>query len=231
MDKDSNRDLITEFLREIPIFKSLSANYLSRLANDFTVVEAKKGQIIFNQSDSSTDLYIVLEGAVKASLLDHDSHELVLATFGKGNFFGELSLLDGKPRSATLIAVEDTKLGVLKREKFHSTIKRDPMIAIDLLSTLVQRLRTTNSMIESLAFLDVSQRLIKLFLEIAHAEGSADKNGFYRIKKLTHKDLAARTGASREAISKIIKVLVFKGVIHEEEDYFLISSSADEDSF
>ena len=224
--KDKNA-LIERLLKELPVFKSLSDNYLSRIAKDFIVFQVKKGETVFYQSDSSTDLYIVLDGAVRASLLNQEGQELVLATFDKGDFFGEMSLLDGKPRSATMIAVEDSALGMLKREKFLTAVKNDPMIAIDLLSAVVQRLRMADGMIESLAFLDVSQRLMKLLLQTAKAEGGKDKSGFFRIKKLTHKELAARTGASREAISKVIKVLAFRDVVREDGDYFLISPDAE----
>ena len=219
--------LIERLLKELPVFKNLSDNYLSQFAGDFIVFQVKKGETVFYQSDSSTDLYIVLEGAVRASLLNQEGQELVLATFDKGDFFGEMSLLDGKPRSATMIAAEDSILGMLKREKFLSAVKNDPMIAIDLLSALVQRLRMADGMIESLAFLDVSQRLMELLLQTAKAEGEKDKSGFFRIKKLTHKELAARIGASREAISKVIKALAFRGVVREDGDYFLISPEAE----
>ncbi|MDP2277837.1 MAG: Crp/Fnr family transcriptional regulator, partial [Nitrospirota bacterium] len=186
------RALIERLLKKLPVFKSLSGNYLSQLARDFIVFQVRKGETVFYQSDSSTDLYIVLDGAVRASLLNQEGQELVLATFDEGDFFGEMSLLDGKPRSATMIAVEDSALGMLKREKFLTAVKNDPMIAIDLLSAVVQRLRMADGMIESLAFLDVSQRLMELLLQIAKAEGEKDKSGFFRIKKLTHKELAAR---------------------------------------
>ncbi|MDP1758624.1 MAG: Crp/Fnr family transcriptional regulator, partial [Thermodesulfovibrionales bacterium] len=208
--------LIERLLKELPVFKSLSDNYLSRIAKDFIVFQVKKGETVFYQSDSSTDLYIILDGAVRASLLNQDGQELVLATFDKGDFFGEMSLLDGKPRSATMIAAEDSILGMLKREKFLSAVKNDPMIAIDLISALVQRLRMADDMIESLAFLDVSQRLMKLLLQTAKAEGEKDMSGFFRIKKLTHRELAARTGASREAISKVIKALAFRDMVRED---------------
>lgn len=221
------RALIERFLKEIPVFKSLPDNYLSRFAKDFIVFQVKKGETVFYQSDSSADLYIVLEGAVRASLLNQEGHELVLAAFDKGEFFGEMSLLDGKPRSATMIAAEDSTLGMLKRERFLSAVKNDPMIAIDLLSALVQRLRMADDMIESLAFLDVNQRLLKLLLQTAKAEGEKDKSGFFRIKKLTHRELAARTGASREAISKVIKVLAFRNIVREEGDCLLIFPDAE----
>lgn len=228
MRKDTSRELINNFLKEIPIFNGISDKHIRHLSDGFIVRSVSKGETIFYQSDSSTDLYIVLDGIVKASLLNQDGEELILATFCKGDFFGEMSLLDGKPRSATMIAVEDSILGILRREKFLLTVKDDPMIAIDLLSALVERMRMANGMIESLAFLDVSQRLVKLLLQIAKTEGDIDKEGFFRIKKLTHKELAAHTGASREAITKVMKVLTFREIIKEEGGYFLISPDAEE---
>ena len=188
IDSSAGKDkkaVIESFLKEHHVFKNLSDNYLSQFTKDFIVFQVKKGETVFYQSDNSADLYIVLEGAVRASLLNQEGQELVLATFDKGDFFGEMSLLDGKPRSATMIAAGDSVLGMLKREKFLSAIRNDPMIAIDLLSAVVQRLRMADGMIESLAFLDVSQRLMKLLLQTAKAEGEKDKSGFFRIKK-TH---------------------------------------------
>lgn len=223
MEKAPKREVIEGCLKGLPVFKSLSDRHLSQLSKDFIIRRVKKGEIIFYQSDHSTDLYMVLDGIVKACLLSEEGEELILSTFNKGDFFGEMSLLDGKPRSATIIAEEDSTLGILRREKFLLALKNDPLIAIDLLSAVVQRLRIADEMIESLAFLDVSERLLKLLLQIAKTKGEKDKDGFFRIKRLTHKELASHTGASREAITKVLKVLNFRKVIMEENGYFLIS--------
>ena len=228
MRKDADTGLIKEFLKEIPIFKSLSDRHLNRLSEDFIVCRINKGETIFHQSDESTDLYIMLDGAVRASLVNEDGEELVLAAFNKGDFFGEMSLLDGEPRSATMIAAENAALGILRRETFLRAVKDDPGIAIDLLSAIVRRMRMADGMIESLAFLDVGQRVLKLLVQIARTEGIKDKDGFFRIKRLTHKELAARTGASREAVSKAMKVLSFRDGVKEEGDCFLVSPRAEE---
>lgn len=228
MKRDKNATLIMEFLKELPVFKGLSDSHLMQLSGDFIIRRINKGEAIFYQSDNSTDLYIILNGAVKACLMNSDGQELVLTTFKKGDFFGEMSLLDGRPRSATIIAVEDSTFGILKRDKFLQAVKNDPMIAIDLLSTLVQRMRMTDEMVESLAFLDVSQRVIKILMQIAGNEGIKDKDGFFRIKKLTHRELAAHTGASREAITKVMKVLAFRDIVKEESGYFLISPDTED---
>jgi CRP-like cAMP-binding protein len=228
MKKDAADSLIKGFLNEIPVFKSLPDRHLDRLSEKFVICRAGSGKTVFHQSDNSSDLYIVLDGSVRASLVNEEGEELILADFNRGDFFGELSLLDAKPRSATMTAIEDATLGVLRREAFLRAVKDDPIIAIDMLSAIVQRMRKADGMIESLAFLDVSQRLIRLLMQTAAAEDEKDRGGFFRTKKLTHREIAARTGASREAVSKAMKVLLFRGLIKEEGEHFLISPDAEE---
>lgn len=226
--KESDIPLIKKSLKQMPVFRGLSEKHMDQIIDNFHILNVSKEGTVFYQSDESTDLYIVLKGKVRAVLLDEEGRELILTTFCEGEFFGEMSVLDGQPRSATIIAEEDSTLGILKRESVLLTIKNDSMIAIDLLSAIVQRLRQADEMIESLAFLDVTHRLIKLLLQIAQMEGRRDVDGSYRVKKITHKELAARTGASREAISKVLKILVFKKIIREDEGYFIISPGAED---
>ncbi len=214
--------LIEKLLRNIPVFKSISETHIKQIARDVKTVRYKKGGTVFYQSDESMDLYIVLDGKLRASLFDEEGDELVLATFNKGDFFGEMSLLDGVARSATVTAEEDSSLGILKRESFLQAIKQNPMIAIDLLAIVVKRLRKTDSMVESLVFFDVEERLVNLLLQIAKVQGERDSGGFYKVRKLTQKDLAARIGASREAISKALKILAIRKMVVEEEGFFLI---------
>lgn len=221
----NNRKLIKEVFRNLPIIKGLSENNINTLIKDFSIVRIKKGDTIFHQLDESADLYIVIEGGATASLLNDEGQELILSRFAKGDFFGEMGLLDGRPRSATITASEDSVLGVLKREKFIRAIKKDPVLSIDLLSALAERLRKTDEMLESLAFLDVGQRITKLFLQIARTAGEKETEGFFRIKKITHREIAALTGSSREAVSKALKALAFKNVIREKEGYFMVSKS------
>jgi len=225
MRKETEKSLIEKSLKRLHVFRGLSDRHLNQLVNGFHVRHVEKGETVFYQTDNCTDLYIILKGKVRASLLDESGDELILTTFGEGEFFGEMSVLDGRPRSTTIITEEDSTFGLLKREMFLSTVKNDPMIAIDLLAVLVQRLRMTDEMIGSLAFLDVAHRLIKLLLQIAGSEGKMDGDGCHRIKKITHKELATRIGASRESVTKALKILTFKKVIGEGREYFLISPS------
>lgn len=224
MDRNSSRQFVEQLIRKISIFKNLSNAHIASVIDSFSFIKVQKGDMIFNQSDKSTDFYIVVKGNVRAVLHNEEGDELILAIFSAGDFFGEMSLLDANPRSAAVVAADDSVLAVLKRSDFLSLIKKDPMIAVDMLSALVQRLRMTDDMLGSIAFLDVSHRIVKLLQQIAKSGCETDKKtGFYKICKLTQKELAARTGASREGVAKAMRILAFKGVLLEEEGFFLIS--------
>jgi CRP-like cAMP-binding protein len=148
---------------------------------------------------------------------------MVLAQFGAGAFFGELSLLDGKGRSATIVADEDSELFVLTKEVFFDAVTKDPKIAVELMITLVERLRKADEMIESLAFLEVGERLIRMLLEGATPAG---QQGFLKTAKLTHRELAARIGSSREAVSKCMKALAAKQIVKEGNGCILVAGDA-----
>jgi CRP/FNR family cyclic AMP-dependent transcriptional regulator len=217
--------MLVEYIRNIPLFKSLKDSQLSEIAARCKSARYKKGDVIFHKTDLSTDLYIVNSGRLKAVLGDEDGSEMVLAQFEKGAFFGELSLLDGKGRSATIVADSDAELAILTKDIFLELLYREPKITVELMATLVERLRKADEMIESLAFLEVGERLIRTFLETA-ATGGAGAKGFLKAGKQTHKELAARIGSSREAVSKCMKVLSAKGIIREAEGHILIAPDA-----
>ncbi len=217
--------MLVEYLKNIPLFKHLKDIQLKEIAARCKSAHYKKGAVVFHKTDLSTDLYIVNSGKLKAVLADEEGGEIVLAQFEKGAFFGELSLLDGKGRSATIVADGDAELAILKKDVFLDLLYKDPKISVELMATLVERLRKADEMIESLAFLEVGERLVNALLDAASAEKISMK-GFLKAGKLTHKELAARIGSSREAVSKCIKLLVGKGIIKEAEGQILIAYNA-----
>jgi CRP-like cAMP-binding protein len=217
--------MLIPYLKQIPLFSHLKDAQLKEIASRCTAATFRKGAVIFHRTDMSTDLYIVNSGTLKAVLIDEDGGEMVLARFEKGAFFGELSLLDGKGRSATIVADTDAELSVLNRDVFFDLVIKDPKIAIGLMSTLVERLRKADEMIESLVFQEVGERLARTLLDGAARDGRPVA-GFLRREKLTHKELAARIGSSREAVSKCMKVLVTKGIVMDSEGSVLIAENA-----
>jgi len=217
--------MLVGYLKNIPLFNHLKNSQLKEIAARCNNVRFKKGDVVFHKTDLSTDLYIVNSGKLKAILMDEEGDEMVLAQFEKGAFFGELSLLDGKGRSATIVADKDSELSVLRQDVFLDLLYKNPQIAVELMTILVGRLRKADEMIESLAFLEVGERLIRTFLDTAENR-SAPVPGFLRTGKLTHKELAARIGSSREAVSKCMKVLITKGIVKEADNYILIARDA-----
>jgi CRP/FNR family cyclic AMP-dependent transcriptional regulator len=216
--------MLAEYIKNIPLFRQLKDSQLRELAARCKSARFKKGDVIFYKTDLSTDLYIVNSGKLKAVLMDEEGDEMVIAQFAKGDFFGELSLLDGKGRSATIIADKDTELSILQKDVFLDVLYKNPGMSVELMATLVERLRKADEMIESLAFLEVSERLINALLENA-AEGTG-VSGFIKAGKLTHKELAARIGSSREAVSKCLKVLTTKCIVREADGNILIACDA-----
>jgi CRP-like cAMP-binding protein len=216
--------MLVEYIKNIPLFKQLKDSQLRELAARCKSARFKKGDVIFYKTDLSTDLYIVNSGKLKAVLMDDEGDEMVIAQFAKGDFFGELSLLDGKGRSATIVADKDTELSILQKDVFLDVLYKNPRMSVELMATLVERLRKADEMIESLAFLEVSERLINALLENA-TEGTG-ASGFIKAGKLTHKELAARIGSSREAVSKCLKVLTTKCIVREADGNILIACDA-----
>lgn len=217
--------MLVDYIRKIPLFNHLKDAQLKDIASRCTSARYRKGDVVFYKTDMGTDLYIVSSGKLKAVLVDEEGGEIVVALFEQGAFFGELSLLDGKGRSANIVADTDAELAILKKDVFLDLLYKDPKISVALMATLVERLRSADEMIESLAFLEVGERLIRtLFDAAAHDVDGTTR--FRKASKLTHKELAARIGCSREAVSKCLKVLSGKGIVKESEGSILIAHNA-----
>lgn len=212
-------------LKKVSLFSNLNEHYIRQIAANCRKETFGKGATVFYQTDHSNNLYIILSGKVNAILIDEDGNEVVLATFRKEDFFGELSLFDGKGRSATLVAIEKSELAVLKRDDFMNLLIAKPAIAIDLIVELAERLRKSNDLIESLVFLDVRERLMKALWKICQSDGEK-KGDYIKIEKKTHHELASLVGASREAVTKCMKYFAEKGIIREENGQLLLSKAA-----
>jgi CRP/FNR family transcriptional regulator/CRP/FNR family cyclic AMP-dependent transcriptional regulator len=130
--------------------------------------------------------------------------------------FGELSLLDGKPRSANVVATQDTELYMVRRADFLQLIYKVPQIAVGLLAELAARLRKTDRKIEGLALLDVTSRISETLLQLADEQGSETKFGVSLEERPTHQQLASMSGTTRETVSRVLKRLEGQGYISSE---------------
>tara|TARA_A100001011_G_scaffold331856_1_gene358525 strand:- start:17453 stop:18133 length:681 start_codon:yes stop_codon:yes gene_type:complete len=205
--------LTNKLLLNVPIFSNLDDNQISFILSKMTKKNYSKSEIILMEDEVGDTFFIILEGSVKVTRDSEDGREVILAVLSSGNFFGEISLLDGKTRSANAIAVEKTSLMILKRNDFLQLINEIPQISISLLSELAKRIRKTDEQVENLAFSDAEKRIGISILSLSEQLGVI-KNGLVKIPKLPfHQDIANMSGTSRETVSRMLKLLETKKLI------------------
>ena len=176
-----------------------------------------KNAIIVSEGDETDSLYVVLSGRVKVFLSDEEGKEVQLNQLAPGEYFGEVTL-DGGPRSASVMALEDTRCAVVKRGELLSLAEREPQFLLHVVRKLAHRVRALTENVRSLALMDVYGRVARLLLELAE-----EKDGRLVItESLTHKEIASRVGASREMISRIFSDLSDGGYIRKEGSQLVI---------
>jgi len=202
-----------EIIKQIPIFKTLSDSDLTDLVGSLRLKHLKQGQTLFWKGDEGTALYIVKNGTIKIVLPSIEGEEIIVTMFSEGDFFGEMALLDGEPRSADAVAIEPSEVFILSRNNFLAFLQSNINAVESILSLLSKRLRRTDGMLEDTCFLNVSARLIKKLIELAKSHGQQKDNKILIDLSLTQKELGDMVGATRESINKELKSLREQGLI------------------
>lgn len=217
----------TGILSQVSLFSGLGIDGLRELAAVARRRAFRPNEVIFHRDDPGQVLYVINTGKVKIYITSPDGQEVSLAVFGPGDYFGELALLDGQPRSASAIAIEPVEAFALQRTDFISAVMRDPRIAIEVMHVLSRRLRHTDAMIEDLLFLDVHGRVAKKLLDLAETHGSRTQEGIRIEMRLTQGELAAMVGASRESVNKVMGYFTDKQFISTDKYKITITRLAD----
>jgi len=207
-----------EFLQGVELFQSLDSEDRKRLAASLRRRPLKKGEVLFRKGDEGSSLYIVRSGRVKIVLPSETGDEVSPAILSEGDFFGEMALLDGMPRSADAVALEPSELYALNRGDFISFLINNEDAIKSVFSYLSLRLRRTDDLLEDICFLTISTRLARRLAELAENYGQQEKAGepIEINLKLTQKDLASMVGVTRESINKELRVLREKGLVSTE---------------
>jgi len=211
----------TDFLATVPLLSGLDATEVARFAELTRERSYPRGSVILFEDDPGDSLFIVRRGRVKVVLIGEDGREVILGLLGPGTHFGELSIIDGAPRSAHVIATEDSQLIVLRREDFRRRVNESPAVAWALLVELSRRLRRADEQIGSLVLLDVDGRIARLLLDAAAESGGAAIE-----KRLTHQTMAQMIGASRETVSRAMRSFQDQGLIRVEHRKISIGDRA-----
>ena len=211
-----------DFLKHVPLFQHLSDEDKVRLAGSIKLQSLKKGEILFNKGGAGDALYIIKKGKIKIFLSSHAGDEVLLAIFSEADFFGEMALLDGMPRSADAIAIEPTELLLLNRNDFISFLNHNSNAVQAVLQSLSQRLRRTDDILEDTCFLQISERFAKKLVELAMQHGRREGDVIFIDLSLTQKDMASMVGATRESINKELRTLREKGLVSIQENMICI---------
>lgn len=205
----------------VPLFAHLNPRELAEIGAAAREKSYPKNSVILFEDDPGDALYVVLRGQVKVVLIGEDGREVILSILKEGDFFGEMALIDDQPRSAHVIAMEESHLLVLHRDEFRKCLEETPRIALGLLQALSRRLRRADDKIGGLVLLDVNGRVARLLLELAD-----EHDGVQIPRKVTHHTIAQMIGSSRETVSRTIRDLGERGLIEVSRKTIVIRERA-----
>jgi len=207
-------------LKSIPLFEGVPEADLRALADRTVTRSYPKQAIIVNEGDETDSLYLILAGRVKIYLADEHGKELILAIKGPGQYFGEM-VLDGEARSASVMTLDPSQFAILSRADFKAFLLSHAEVSLQLIQNLIRVARGLNRNVRNLAMLDVYGRVARILLELA-----VERDGKLVIpEKLTQKDIAARVGASREMINRILRDLTTGGYVSVEDGRITINKA------
>ena len=207
-----------EFLSSVPIFSDLNTETLQKVSKLGTVHTYSKNSMILTEEEDGSALFVIISGKVKVCRVSSEdkSKEVILSIMSPSDFFGEMALLDGLNRSASVIAMEDSKLFIIQRSEFLNLLHEHPEVSVALLQELTQRLRAASMKIKALSLKDAEGKVATVLLQLADDIGRI-KQGVVEIEKLPFQhELANMAGTSRETISRTLHSFAKKGLIELE---------------
>ena len=202
-----------DLLQSVSLFFDLSEKELGYIEEKMVTRRYENGNYIFLEDSEGEQCFFVAKGSVKVTRLSKDGREVILTMLNAGDFFGEMSLLDGESRSANVIALEETEVLTLNREDFLVVLHDYPTIAIQLVKEMAGRLRKSDRQIASLSLSDAEKRITMCIIRFADDQGVI-KNGKVSIPKTPiQQDIANMAGTSRETVSRALSILEKENLI------------------
>lgn len=195
-------------LKNIHLFQKLSPDELSSLTKIIRSRHYAKHQVILREEDTPYYMYIVFSGRVKAVTFGEDGHEHIMAFHKRGGYFGEMSLLDGKTSPATIVALDESHIGLISKENFEEVMLKNQEIYRQVIVMLCSRLRESWHMLKVLRHTSAEQRVRGVLEHFGYLHGVTDVRGTIIPLKLTHKSIAEYASVSRETVTRLMKRLV-----------------------
>ena len=205
--------MLIKMLQRASLFSELNLQELQSIAAIIKIRREGRHSIIVQEGESGDRLFIIMKGSVKVSYYTQDGREVILSILDQGEMFGELSLLDEQPRSATVTTLEATELAMIRRSDFQKLMLDNSHIMLKVMNEIVMRLRRTSQVLERISTMDVPHRLYVYLLERCKKTGKKDTSGCCIIKVPTHQLIADQLSTSRETISRAISSLKKKKIL------------------
>ena len=191
-------------LENIPIFSCLLPDEKSRLSQIIKEKHYKRNAIILMEDDSKNFMYIIFSGKIKVVRVNPDGKEQILVIRKRGDFFGEMTLLDGKSQPATIVAMDDTAVGLISKSDFDEYFMKDTNVLKEIIAMLCERLRESWVMLRLLGLPDAETRVRAVLAHISSIYGIKDARGIMIPFKLTHKEIADFAALTRETVSRLM---------------------------
>ena len=210
-------------LRAIPMFSGVSEDALQSIASLLIERGFPKNKTIVEEGAPGDYMYIIVEGRVKVTKLSGDGREKILELLDVGDFFGEMSLFDEAPRSASVKGLSRVRILALARNDFLRLLARSPDLALSVIQELTRRLRQVDEQASSLSFQRVKERTMGLLVRLAREEPG--REGRLRTPVLTHQQIADMIGTSRETVTRAIKGLKAEGWLEQDGKHYLVPTA------
>jgi CRP/FNR family transcriptional regulator, cyclic AMP receptor protein len=217
-----DRSVKRELLRGTPLFAALRPAELEELLGFVGERRFPRGATILQRGEEGASMLVLAIGRARVSAISPDGKDLTLSLMGPGAVIGELALLDGKPRSADVTAMEECLVLVVERRDFLPFLRRNEDLTLRLLALLCERLRRTDIALEEIALLDLPSRLARLLLKLAQEYGAPAGDGVRIRLKLSQKDLSGLVAATRESVNKQLAQWRENGMLGEDGGMLVI---------
>jgi CRP/FNR family transcriptional regulator, cyclic AMP receptor protein len=211
-----------QLLRQVSIFAELPQEIVADLAKRVWQKTAEAGSVIVSHEEAGDALFVIASGKVKVVLYGETGREIILSILRAGDFFGEMALLDKQPRSANVVAVEESQLLGLDREAFQTHLTAHPSTALAVLAELSRRLRHADEVIGNLALLDVYARVARTVRDLAQKQGEPVDGGLLIKERPTQQEIAGLIGTSRETVSRALSDFARRGLLEMSGKQILV---------
>jgi CRP-like cAMP-binding protein len=210
---------LIDALGRVWVFQGLTEEELAHLSRLARTRQYKARETIVEKGDAATEFFVLLSGRAKVAMAGVDGSDAAVNVMGPGEVFGEIAILDGQPRSATVTTLEECEMATVDKQAFNDLLASSPSIAVKLLAVLAGRVRELTTRLADRSFLDVPARLAKQLLWLARNHGTQGESGIRIDLRLSQQELGDLIGATRESVNKYIRDWTRSGMVRQERDY------------